>query len=332
MFGRRGQIVLGIVVSVGALALILKDVSFPKLMHELARANYWWQIPNVTVLLVSMWIRALRWRALLDDRLPVHRSFHIQNVGSFLNNVLPLRLGELSKAYLASRDSTLTVMQALSAVVIERLLDVLAVFVMLLVVLPWVPAGGMIVRGAQMTAAIALVGMVVLFVAAAMREPAMRLARSVTGWAPQGLREGVLATVDELLRGVRAAGGKRLVVAIGWSVVMWIGYGISSYVILLSFIPNSEWFVAGFVTCALALGLSIPSAPSGVGLYEAAAVAGLAVFRVPADTALAYALVLHVANFILVAVMGVIGLEREGERFGHLATAARGMMGKTKAA
>lgn len=330
--GHRGRIVLGILISVAALALILKDVSLPRLMHELGRGNYWWQIPNAIALVAAFWVRALRWRALLDDRLPVHRSFHIQNVGSLLNNVLPLRLGELSKAYLASRGSPLTVMQSLSAVLIERLLDVLSVFAILLVVLPWVPAGGVIVRAGQVAASIALLGVIGLFVAAWLREPAMRLARAATGWLPPAPREGLLARGEDLLRGVSAAGGRRLAVAVGWSVVMWVGYGVSAYVTLLSFVPDAPWHVGGFVTCAISLGLSVPSAPSGAGLYEAAAVAGLAAFGIATDTALAYALTLHVSTFIVVAVLGVVGLEREGESFGRLAEAARALLGRPRAA
>jgi uncharacterized membrane protein YbhN (UPF0104 family) len=85
--------------------------------------------------------------------------------------------------------------------------------------------------------------------------------------------------------------------------------------------------VGGFANCAIALGLTIPSAPSGAGLYEAAVVTGLAVFDIPADTAMAYALVLHVSTFLMAAVAGVIGLQREGQSFAHLASSARAMVG-----
>ena len=321
------RLVVGILISVAALALILKDVSFPELMERLGRARYGWMIPNVAAILIAMWARAVRWRALLDDRLTTARAFHIQNAGNLLNNVLPLRLGELGKAYLASRDSTVTVMQALSSVLIERLLDVLSVFAMLLVVLPYVPARGVFVRGAEIVAAIALLGVVGLFVAAALRERAVAFARALIGGLPQAARDQILARGDDFLRGVAAAGGRRLVAAIGWSVLVWLGFGSSCYFTLLAFAPGSAWYMGGFVNCAIALGLTIPSAPSGAGLYEAAAVAGLAVFQIPRDTALAYAIVLHLSTFLVAAVMGVVGLEREGQSLDRLASAARGVLG-----
>lgn len=319
--------IVGTVVSLLALALILRNASLPELIHRLARARYGWMVPNVLALLVGMWARAARWRVILGHRLPWRRSFHIQNAGNLLNNVLPLRLGELSKAYLASRGSPVTIMQALSAVLIERLLDVLSIFAMLLVVLPHVPEGGVVVEAAEVAAALALTGVVGLFVAARYRTRAVALAGALTKWLPQAFRRRVLDHGDDFLRGVSVAGGRRLAGAVGWSMVVWIGFGSSCWFTLLAFVPSAAWFVGGFVNCAIALGLTIPSAPSGAGLYEAAAVAGLAVFGVSGDTALAYALALHVSTFAVAAVMGVIGLDREGESLGHLAAAARGVLG-----
>jgi len=118
--------------------------------------------------------------------------------------------------------------------------------------------------------------------------------------------------------------------AIGWSIVTWIGFGSSCYTSVLAFAPDSPWYVGGFVNCAIVLGLTIPSAPAGAGLYEAAAVASLVVFGVAHETALACALVLHLSTFLVAAVLGVIGLDREGESFKHLATAARGMLASPK--
>lgn len=323
------RLVVGVVFSAAALALILKDVSISDLAGQLTKANYLWLIPTGAIMLVSMWARARRWRALLDDRISVSRSFHISNAGNLLNNVLPLRLGELGRAYLASRNSTVTTMQGLSTVLIERLLDVLFVFAMLIMVLPLAPSEGFFARAGLVTAAIALVGVVSLFVAAAFRERAVALARSFTGWLKPSLRDGLLSWGDDFLRGVSAAGGKRLAAAIGWSAVVWIGWGMTAYVTLLAFVPGSPWYVGIFVNCALALGLTIPSAPSGAGLYEAAAVASLAVFGVPGDVALAYAIVLHVFGFLVIAVFGTIGLDREGESFKHLTTAAQGLLATT---
>lgn len=320
------RVVFGIALSVAVLILILNGVSLPDLAAELARGNYWWFLPSTVIMVAALWFRAIRWRILLDGQLPLGRAYHILNAGNFLNNVLPLRLGEVCKAYLASRNSPVTAMQGLSAVLIERILDVLTMFLFLIAVLPLVPSQGLIVQAGQAAAGIAVLAIVILLAAAALRERAMAAAGVLTGWLPVTIRAGILRRGDDFLRGVSAASGWRLGLAVFWSLLIWVAWGISTWLGLLVFLPASSWHQAVFLTCAQALGLSIPSAPSGAGIYEAATIAGLAVFGVSKETALAVGLTGHIFSFVITAVSGVIGLDREGEKFGHLITAAQNAM------
>jgi glycosyltransferase 2 family protein len=325
------RLIIGVVLSVGALALILKDTDLAALWNELLKANYAWLIPAAAVQLAAMWFRAYRWQALLDDRLPFMRTFHIGNVGNFLNNVLPFRMGEFGRAYLASRNSSLTVMQSLSTVLIERLLDVLSVFAFLIGVLPFVPGESIFAGVGLATAVIAFLAVVGLFVAAAVRERAIALARALSGWLKPGLREALLSRADDFLQGVHAAGGRRLLRAIFWSVLVWICWNLSAQFALWCFVPEAPWAAGLFVNCALALGLALPSAPSGVGIYEGVAVAALGVFGIPLDVALAYGVVSHLFGIAVYAVFGVIGLDREGESFQHLAASAQNLLASTRA-
>ncbi len=95
---------------------------------------------------------------------------------------------------------------------------------------------------------------------------------------------------------------------------------MACWTLLEAFVPGSPWYAGVFVTCAIALGLTIPSAPSGAGLFEAAAIAALALFEIPVDVALAYAVLLHVLVFIISAIFGVYGLHIEGQNFSGITT------------
>ncbi len=324
------KVIFGFLVSLISVGIILWNVDLAKVGQELAKANYLWFIPAIVLNMAGTWAKSVRWKALLDNRISTSRSFWISNAGNLLNNVLPLRLGELSRAYLVSRNSPVTVMQGLSTVLIERLLDVLTVFGMLMLVIPFVPSGGFLVQSGTLLAAIAFVGVAGMFIAAALRPQSMVIARFFFKPLPAKLSETLLKQADEFLLGVSAAGGKRLLAGIFWSIITWLGWGGASYLMLLSFVPGAQLNVGIFVTCALALGLSIPSAPSGAGLYEAGAVAGLAVFGVPTNVALAYAIAAHLQSFILTGIFGTIGLDREGESFSHLASAAQTVMASAR--
>ena len=61
--------------------------------------------------------------------------FWIVNIGYFFNNVFPAKVGEVVRAYLAGRAIPGGIGQALSSLLIERLLDVLTVVVLLVILL-----------------------------------------------------------------------------------------------------------------------------------------------------------------------------------------------------
>jgi uncharacterized protein (TIRG00374 family) len=319
---RRWRLVVGTLISVLAFALILRDVELARVAEILARARYVWLVPSIGFTILAMGVRAYRWRMLLDDRVSLWRAFHVWNAGEFLNNVLPMRIGEVARAYLLGRSRDVGVMQTLSTIAVERLLDLLTVCGFLLVVLPFVPAENVFLRAATVLAAAALVGVLVLFVAAAWRVRLVALAHRLSGWAPPRVRDPLLRHGDEFLRGIQAIGVTRLMVCVPWSIVAWLGWVGADWSLLFAFAPDSTWDVGVFVTCAIALGLTIPSAPSGAGIVEAATVAALASFGVPADVALAYGLTLHLSNFVVVAVAGLWALNLEGQTVARVARSA----------
>jgi len=65
-------------------------------------------------------------------------TFLTINEGYLLNNFLPLRLGELGRAFLLSRKSDLTFMEILPTIVIERIIDVAFSAIILLSAIPFV--------------------------------------------------------------------------------------------------------------------------------------------------------------------------------------------------
>ena len=120
---RWSSIVLGLVVSVVALALLLRR-DLTGVRDELLDARYWAVLPCMALSVVGLWLRGVRWRVLLNGRLALRHSFHILNVSYFINGVLPLRVGELARAVLAARtEPPVPVLTSLSTIVVERLLE-----------------------------------------------------------------------------------------------------------------------------------------------------------------------------------------------------------------
>jgi hypothetical protein len=110
-------------------------------------------------------------------RLRLGRAFRILNVSYLVNGVLPLRLGEVARVYLATRaEPPVRLFTSASTVIVERLLDLLAVLILLgaaLAISPTLPAE---YRTAGFAGALTLsAGFAVLVVLANQRNLAHRL-------------------------------------------------------------------------------------------------------------------------------------------------------------
>ena len=85
----------GIVISVAALYFAFRNVPLVELFKYLTTINYLWVLPAVVVVLFSFWLRAWRWRIILEttNKISIWRSYHPMMIGFMINCVLPGRLG-----------------------------------------------------------------------------------------------------------------------------------------------------------------------------------------------------------------------------------------------
>ena len=107
--------------------------------------------------------------------------------------------------------------------------------------------------------------------------------------------------------------GRRFLLAVLLMAVSW-GLGVVQYTtLLLAFFPDGKLLWAAFSLGVGALGIAAPSSPGAVGVLELALVGALAVFGLDPSTALAFALTVHLLQYVITGVLGAIALARDGE-------------------
>ena len=89
----------GLIISVVALYFAFKNVPLAELFNYLVSINYFWILPAVAIVLLSFFLRAWRWRIILDSesKISVWRAYHPMMIGFMINCVLPGRLGEVAR-------------------------------------------------------------------------------------------------------------------------------------------------------------------------------------------------------------------------------------------
>ena len=322
---QRWRLLLGILVSVLSLYLVVRGTDWVKLWAVFRTANYWWLIPAALVLLSTSIPRAFRWKLLIapDAPITIPRLVHIVNIGYLFNNTLPAKVGELVRAYLVGRSVEGGFAQALSTLLVERLLDVLCVVVILLILLPFIAMPDWAMRGGLIFGTVAVAGMAVLVVLAKLGEPGIDKLWRVLGKVPVLGSAKVRAFVSRLVVGLQPITQPRLAPGIlFWSAMLWLGYALLNYLVLAAFRMTNQvsFALTAFVLVATGFSMIIPSSPGAMGVFEGAVVLALGLYNVDQSQAFAYGFGLHMFTNLLLIVFGLVGLRAESLSFGQVSS------------
>jgi glycosyltransferase 2 family protein len=247
-------------------------------------------------------------------------------MGYMANNVLPLRAGELVRIYVAAR--RLRDAEALSAtqafwlvtatVVIERVLDSLAIVLILAILVFLVPVPAGVEWAAGILLAIDVVGVALLVTVARVPHLGRHLLAGVTRRWPR-LERTALGMFDTALRGLDGIRTPAHAVRIaGWTVVIWVLPATAAWAMLRA-VHLDLPFIAGWVVLAfVGLGISVPSAPGYLGVWHFAAKLALEIFGVAPSVAVAYALIYHASAALPITLLGWLYLVREHVSLGEV--------------
>lgn len=307
---------LGVIVSFAAIVFILQQIDLSQLQTALSQARYSYVLPCVLLLLLGLVTRAFRWRVLLDDALPLWRTFNIMNIAYLVNGVVPLRIGELARVFLASQGKrySVPVFKATSTIITERLLDLLAVVVMALIALGLSPLPASGQRTALVMGAVAVVGFAVLVGLAAQRTRTEALLGYLVERIPLLQRFDVQRWAAHFLDGLAPLTRPyALFAAVSWTAVSWIVSIGAGYVLMLAFYDTASVATTMLYISSAAFAIALPAVPGNLGTYEASIVGALALMGYAIDgTAVSFAVMVHAVNLFVHIATGMLGLASEG--------------------
>lgn len=264
-------------------------------------------------LVLNASLRALRLHIILQGGQPFSSTFHIANVGTMANSVLPLRAGEFCMAALLAKQLPGGAAEALSKLLADRLLDLLTVggfFLASLLLL--IPSGHAAQgnAGAALSTALALVGAMA----------ALGLVIACGPWLAERIRaagrrmgknlDPLAATLVAAVEGLRSLFRKGVFLrAVGLSLGIW---GVVS----LSFLTGMQmlglpgnYACAVLAMCFTIAGLITVPVPAGLGSTHGAIVIALTLFAVSFEQALAFAIIYHALTTAAGILLGLVGLK-----------------------
>lgn len=313
--------VLGIAISAGCLALVVRRIDFAEVERALAQTRWQYLALGLASLAFGYATRVQRWSVML--RAAGARVSGVACAAPFvgsvaLNNVLPFRTGDVVRAFVFPTAIGVRRVTATASIVLERILDLQALLMVLGIglaltrsVSPAAFKGGVailsILCGTGLAAAVIfsrpIARVISRATAAAERRDRARLAA--------GLRVG-----QELMEGLAAMSRPGVLARVFLlSILVWLGEA-GLFLALLTGLDLATGATAALVIMAVAtLSTLVPSSPGYVGPFHLAAYSAVAALGATSAQAASFAILAHLALWVPTTLAGVVAILANGQLF-----------------
>jgi hypothetical protein len=318
---------IGLLISLGALLLAFRGLHWAEVGSALRDANYLFLLPAAVAMFFSLYFRAIRWGVLFHPRthLRVGSLMGTMNIGYSVNNLLPLRVGELVRAYLIGEAEGVSAAHALSTIVVERVLDVLTVVLMLILLLPFIDVPAWAATPAVVSGVVFLVLAVLLATLSLARQWALAAADWCARLLPVRYRTRLHEAAEAVMEGFGVL-SKPAVLArgVGWSFASWFCSALMMFFVQQAFDLGIGFESAPFVLATTSLAMLVPASPGYIGTFELVAIKGMKnVFDVGSNAAASYALVQHAFLYLTPLIISAVYLWRERQAWRQIRFWAR---------
>ncbi|MDZ4803799.1 MAG: lysylphosphatidylglycerol synthase transmembrane domain-containing protein [Candidatus Eisenbacteria bacterium] len=306
---KRIQIAVSLLISIVCLYFAFRNINWVETWDAICRANYFYILLTVLVTLGSVWLRAYRWKFMLDPirRVPVGGLYQSTMIGFMANNVLPARLGEFVRAYAVGKAHGVSKSAAFATIVIERAFDMLTLVFCLGIVILLVKLSPQIKFMGTLAIAVTFVMFGVLVFFRQRRDLVVRIVERLTRSLPEASRNKGGRLLHSFIDGLEVlAKGGHILAILGLSLVMWGSVMLSFDLTMRAFNLPVPFYASIVLLVVVSLGLMIPSGPGFAGTFEAATIWALLLFDgVTKEQAASFAIVYHATQFIPITALGL---------------------------
>jgi glycosyltransferase 2 family protein len=279
-----------------------------------------WIVLAVFADTASYLAQGLRWQLLLRPlgRCSTIKATQAVYAGLFTNEIVPLRAGELVRAYLVSRWLGARLLAVVPSMGVERLFDGIWLGAGIGLTAAFVKLPRDLADGADVLAAVVLLA-TALFAWLVLKGPAQDARK-----APPRSRamRRLAGRLSELAGGVRAIGFSRnLFGSLFASALIPLMQILSFWFVMEAYGLGLSLWVGAAVFMVLHLGTALPNAPSNVGSYQFFTVVGLAIFGVDKTTATGFSVVAFIILTLPLWALGLVAVGKTGMKLADIRAA-----------
>ncbi|MEO5372459.1 MAG: flippase-like domain-containing protein [Magnetococcus sp. DMHC-1] len=275
------------------LVFLLWELDMEQMMATFRTFDPWRMAMMELVVLATLLVPTLRLMFLTRHRIKFPLSMQAVVLCLGLNNIFPAKLGELAKVSFLRQKADIPMSHGLGIVFWERFFDLNAVLLF------GVITAYLLDKSLLLVPLTMVVGIFWVFLVLNNYFP--NISRLLLRLIPlPTLKNFVAAILDHLQERFEW----KFLWVLGWyTLLAWMAYSVMVFIFLL-WIAGLNLTVAqvAAVFVMSSIGVSLPSSPGGLGVYEAAIVLSLGWFGVAKETALVVGLAMHLLQMLPVII------------------------------
>lgn len=316
------QYIISFAIMIAAIYWAVNDIEIEDVFLTLKNADYVWAFVPIPIMLLSHWIRAMRWKTMLRPIYEPKSTFNLFSavmIGYALNNLIA-RSGEFLRPYVVAKREKVSYTSLFATIIMERIIDVFTLLGLFAV--------SFFVFSDTITKIlpeeldknnIALIsGLIIVALVSSFYKP---LVDKVLEWTVKPFSEKLFVKISELFVKFRSGFAIikrpsqyfRLIVE---SALIWFCYALPMYIMFYCFDFTTTYGLGLGDALILLIGsgiaISLAPTPGGIGVYHGVIAGSLkALYGIPEEVGLAYATVNHGVNLMVQLLVGLAFLYRE---------------------
>jgi uncharacterized protein (TIRG00374 family) len=304
------KIFSAVVITALALWLSFRKLDWQVLKETFLQPNFLWVILALANIILVVYALGWRWQILLKPKgkIPLGSLFRLNIISQYINIIIPGRFGEVSKAYLASKQYQISAPYVVGTIAIEKILDFF-VFVIMWISVPALFAMQKEVKGYKIALFFCVVGAFFLVLFIWQPKTVLKGASFFSRFLPQKLRK---TFQDFFEKGIEAFGLLRSTKILLFVVVLTFGFiagqVLTNFLLFKAFHLNLSFWVGLFLLLAIQVANIPPSVPGKIGIFEYAVILALSLFGISKGLALSYGIMLHLVAYLPKILLGLIFL------------------------
>jgi len=302
------KILVGFAITALALWLSFRKLDLEALKETYFQVNFFWVILALVNTIFTVYALGWRWRILLkpEGKIPLSSLFRLNIISQYTNIIMPARLGEVVRSYLASKQYKISGAYVVGTVAIEKFLDFF-VFVSLWILVPTFFAMQKEVKGYKIALFFSLLATLILVLIIWQPKTFLKWISFLSRLLPRNSRQRVINFLEQ---GIEAFGllrrAKTLLLVVVLTFGFIVGQVLTNFFLFKAFHLRLSFWVGLVVLLAIQVGNIPPSVPGKIGVFEYAVILALSVFAISKSQALSYGIMLHVVAYLPKILLGFI--------------------------